>query len=90
MFTEFLENHPMEELLRGGTRTLYPPAADRQAWDGIPPVYRDEISRMAGNMRGRPIRPGRRPGSWPLPAPATGRRTSGPILPGGGSCAPPC
>ena len=57
MFTEFLKNHPMEDLLRGGTRTLYPPAADRQAWDGVPLVYRDEISRMAEEYARTPYPP---------------------------------
>ena len=47
MFTEFLENHPMAELLKGGTRTLYPPASERKAWDGVPKEYRAEIARMA-------------------------------------------
>lgn len=47
MFTEFLENHPMAELLKGGTRTLYPPASERKAWDGVSKEYRAEIARMA-------------------------------------------
>ena len=47
MFTEFLENHPMAELLKGGTRTLYPPASERKAWDGVPKEYQAEIARMA-------------------------------------------
>ena len=43
MFSEFLRNHPMEEMLRHGTRILYPTAEDRRAWDDIPEVYRKEI-----------------------------------------------
>ena len=38
MFTEFLQHHPMPELLQSGTRTLYPPAEDRAAWDRIRPA----------------------------------------------------
>ena len=47
MFAEFLKNHPMESMLAGGTRTLYPAAADRPAWDRVPEEYRSEICRMA-------------------------------------------
>ena len=47
MFTEFLQRHPMPELLRSGTRALYPPAEDRAAWDRILPEYREEIRRLA-------------------------------------------
>ena len=47
MFAEFLKNHPMESMLAGGTRTLYPAAADRRAWDRVPEEYRSEICRMA-------------------------------------------
>ena len=47
MLTEFLQTHPMQELLKGGTRRLYPPADDRQAWEAIPAEYRQEIRDMA-------------------------------------------
>ena len=47
MLTAFLREHPMRELLKGGTRRLYPPAEDRKAWDGIPAGYRREIRKMA-------------------------------------------
>ena len=47
MLTAFLREHPMRELLKGGTRRLYPPAEDRKAWDGIPAGYRQEIREMA-------------------------------------------
>ena len=47
MLTAFLQEHPMRELLKGGTRRLYPPAEDRKAWDGIPAGYRREIRKMA-------------------------------------------
>ena len=39
MLTAFLREHPMRELLKGGTRKLYPPAENRQAWEKIPEVY---------------------------------------------------
>ena len=48
MLTEFLRNHPMRELLAGGTRVLFPPAEDRRAWEGIPEEYRREIRELAG------------------------------------------
>lgn len=47
MLTAFLREHPMRELLPGGTRVLYPPAEDRQAWNGIPAKYRQEIREIA-------------------------------------------
>ncbi len=47
MLTEFLETNPMQELLKSGTRMLYPTAENRQAWDGIPAEYRQEIREMA-------------------------------------------
>ena len=37
----------MEDLLRGGTRKLYPAAEDREAWEEIPAEYRREIREMA-------------------------------------------
>ena len=43
----FLQEHPMRDLLTGGTRCLYPPAEERQAWDGIPAEYRQEIRKLA-------------------------------------------
>ena len=47
MLTAFLQEHPMRELLKSGTRRLYPPAEDRRAWDGIPAEYRQEIRELA-------------------------------------------
>ncbi len=47
MFTEFLKNHPMETLLQGGTRMLYPQAEDRRAWNEITEENRKEIREMA-------------------------------------------
>ena len=47
MLTEFLQTHPMQELLKGGTRTLYPPASDRPAWEAVPEEYRREILNLA-------------------------------------------
>ena len=47
MLTEYLREHPMRELLEGGTRALFPPAGDRRAWDGIPEGYRREIRELA-------------------------------------------
>lgn len=57
MFTEYLAKHPMAELLEGGTRSLYPPAADRRAWDGIPEEYRREIRSLAEEYAKRPYPP---------------------------------
>ena len=47
MLTEFLQTNPMQELLKSGTRMLYPTAENRTAWDGIPAEYRQEILEMA-------------------------------------------
>ena len=47
MLTAFLQEHPMRGLLKDGTRRLYPPAANRQAWEKIPGIYRQEIRKMA-------------------------------------------
>ena len=48
MLTEFLRDHPVRELLSGGTRVLFPPAEDHRAWEGIPEGYRREIRELAG------------------------------------------
>ena len=47
MFNTFLQEHPLEKLLREGTRELYPAAEDWKAWDGIPAEYRQEIRELA-------------------------------------------
>ena len=47
MFTAFLQENPMAEMLRNGSRVLYPPAEDRQAWDGIREESRQEIRKLA-------------------------------------------
>ena len=47
MFTAFLQDHPMQALMRDGTRILYPSAADRPAWEGISAEYRQEIRELA-------------------------------------------
>ena len=47
MFTAFLQDHPIRELMRNGTRILYPSAADRPAWEGISAEYRREIRELA-------------------------------------------
>ena len=47
MFTEFLQRSPMAEMLKKGTRKLYPAAEDREAWEKIPDEYRQEIRELA-------------------------------------------
>lgn len=47
MFTEFIRQHPVRDLLAGGVKTLYPPAEDRAAWEGIAPEFRNEIREIA-------------------------------------------
>ena len=51
MFTEFLKTHPMADLLQGQMRTIYPPAEDRSAWEGIPETMKREIrDRLRGTV----------------------------------------
>ena len=57
MFTEFLQRFPMTEMLKKGTRDLYPSAAARMAWDGIPEESRREIRELAGAYAGMPYPP---------------------------------
>ena len=57
MFTEFLQRFPMAEMLKKGTRILYPPAADRQAWDRVPDESRQEIRELADEYAGTPYPP---------------------------------
>ena len=47
MFTEFLQRSPMAEMLKKGTRKLYPAAEDREDWEKIPDEYRQEIRELA-------------------------------------------
>lgn len=51
MFTEFLKTHPMADLLQGQMRTIYPPAEDRSAWEGIPETMKREIRDLAAAYR---------------------------------------
>ena len=46
MLTEYLREHPLNEMLKDGVRELYPSAEDRAAWDSIPEAYRAEIRVM--------------------------------------------
>ena len=57
MFTEFLREQPMAELLKGGTRILYPPAGDRDAWEQVPEEYRTEIRKLAETYAALPYPP---------------------------------
>ena len=52
MFTAFLRDYPMAELLKSGTRMLYPPAGDRCAWEGIREESRQEIRALAERFAG--------------------------------------
>ena len=54
MFTAFLQDRSMKELLRNGMRTLWPSAEDRQAWEGIPEAYRKEIRELSETYAGIP------------------------------------
>ena len=47
MFTAFLQEHPVRELLKNGTRALWPSVEDRRAWDGISDTHRREIRELA-------------------------------------------
>ena len=47
MFTAFLQHHPMTEMLKNGTRRIYPLSEDRRDWDHIPEQYRREIQELA-------------------------------------------
>ena len=54
MFTAFLENHPLADMLRDGSRELYPPAENRDAWNSVPDAYRHEIRTLAETYAGIP------------------------------------
>lgn len=47
MLTEFLQEHPAAEMLKSGTRVLYPPAENRKAWNSIREESRNEIRSLA-------------------------------------------
>lgn len=47
MFTAFLREHPMKEMILKQDLRLYPTAEDRKAWEDIPAAYREEIRRLA-------------------------------------------
>ena len=36
----FRTDRPLAELLKNGTRVIWPPAEDRRAWEGIAQDYR--------------------------------------------------
>ena len=54
MFTEYLQNHPAEKLLREEGRRLYPPLSDREAWDAAAEAWLPEIRELAEKYRGIP------------------------------------
>jgi len=55
MLSEYLKEHPPETLLK--TRTLYPSAEDREAWEGMAPSLREEIRKLATEYASKP---------WPM------------------------
>ena len=57
MFKTFLQSHPMAEMLRNGSRSLYPAAGDREAWEGIPEALQAEIRDLAAAYREIPYPP---------------------------------
>ena len=54
MLEKIFQGRPAADALKGGTRRLYPPAEDRQAWDRIPEKYRAEIRGLAEAYAGIP------------------------------------
>ena len=53
MFAEYLNRHPLTELLPDKARALYPAAGD-PAWGGISQAHREEIAREAAAWRKKP------------------------------------
>jgi len=47
MFEAFLREHPLEGLLEALPGPLFPPASDREAWEGLDPSRREAIRRLA-------------------------------------------
>lgn len=72
MFAEFLDRHPLRELLLPRLSPLYPPASDREAWGAVPEAYRREIGEMARAYRDQPYPP--RPATGFLAFTRTGSR----------------
>ena len=47
MFAEYIAAHPLRELIEVPVAPLFPPAADRGAWDGLPAVKREALRKLA-------------------------------------------
>ena len=54
MFTEYLETHPLSEMLREERRELYPPAENRPAWESLSEKLKGEIRELAEVYGGIP------------------------------------
>ena len=54
MFTEYLETHPLSEMLREEQRELYPPAENRPAWESLSEKLKGEIRELAEVYGGIP------------------------------------
>ena len=47
MFTAYIQTHPLADLLKGGTRKLYPAAEDRRSWEAVRAETLQEIRDLA-------------------------------------------
>ena len=54
MFGEYLDTHPMAEMLKHRPVCPFPPFADRQAWESIAPEDREELLMRAAQYRDTP------------------------------------
>ena len=54
MFTEFLNSHPLLELITSRSAYPFPPARDRAAWEGLPEAKRAALAALAEKYRAVP------------------------------------
>ena len=54
MFSEYLDRHPLRELLVSGGIIPFPPASERTAWERLPAGYAREIDDMAKAWANQP------------------------------------
>ena len=54
MFTEFFTAHPLKDQMIPGPYSLYPPAEDRAAWEGLDPEYKKQIRALANAYAAQP------------------------------------
>ena len=53
MFEHIIQNHSLRDMIVMPVPTLFPPATDRAAWEGLPLKKRSALRRLAADWKGK-------------------------------------